>query len=606
MGREDKGALAGQHFGSYELVRLLGSGGMAEVYLARDRALDREVAVKVLLDELKDEKEFVRRFRDEERRVARLDHPHIIPIYTAGEHNGRLYMVMPVVPQSLRRRLEQQPPLTAEEAIRITQQLASALDAAHQVGLIHRDLKPENVLLDANGDALLTDFGIARTLSPDARDRRPSLVTLSNSGLPVGTPEYMSPEQLKGEPLDQRTDIYALGAILYEMLTGHLARSGETPYQVAAQTLNTPLTPPSEYNADLSLEVETVVMRAMAVDREDRYATSRQFAAALEEARVGRATRGRATSELNIPPLPTGVKRTIGTVGTRRGARLRGSSTLASHKVTRGAPASWERAASAGELGAGRWVRLPAWQGMMVRVNWRRWWWAVALAFLLTGIGGVGVTGMLAQSAGRATSTASTSARATAQVQATQASVARAAYATATSMTAATATAQQAIAAHATATAQAVLAAPTATQPPPTATPTPRLTLGSTPLLLAPSPQTYATTCASQELISNPSNANASWDWNNPPSSVTSQSGQWTITYAVNGSQPHGNKSPSDKMSPGQQDRVSVTATLTSGTATTCDQLPTFTIQMTDGYGHRYSIGVQGTAGGNHGNTNGG
>jgi len=225
------GELQGQQLGVFVLQSLLGSGGMAEVYRAFDPRLNRMVAVKVLPPILSADPNYVTRFRTEARRVAALNHPHIVPVYHYGEdlvkRQQLLYQVMPILRESLRDRLDREGTLPLAEAGRIVVEIASALEAAHEMGLVHRDVKPENILLDQKGKAMLTDFGIAREAM---FVRRPGVMqTLAATGLPVGTPEYMAPEQLRNGPVDQRADIYGLGAVLYELLTGVVPHDAETP-----------------------------------------------------------------------------------------------------------------------------------------------------------------------------------------------------------------------------------------------------------------------------------------------------------------------------------------------------------------------------------------
>jgi serine/threonine-protein kinase len=270
--------LIGQSLGAYRLRSVLGIGGMAAVYRALDPALEREVAVKVLPASLATDEEYVLRFRDEAKQVAALQHPHIVPIYAVGEERGHSYYVMPVLQGSLRDLLEQQGHLSADEAVRLMQQVASALGAAHELGLLHRDVKPGNILLDADGNALLTDFGIARRLAAQHSGDGP---TLAGTGLPVGTPQYMSPEQLRGEDLDQRTDVYALGAVLYESLTGVAPHVANSPFEVASLALSAPIVPPTRRNPQVWPELEQVMLKSLAREATNRYPDMQSFSAAL-------------------------------------------------------------------------------------------------------------------------------------------------------------------------------------------------------------------------------------------------------------------------------------------------------------------------------------
>lgn len=291
MGPANGGSLVGRKLGDYQLQTLLGAGGMAEVYRALEVPLNREVAVKVLPAALAADPNYVARFRTEARRVAQLRHPNIVEVYAfnGGEHGDLLYLVMPVLRESLRDKLDREGRLSIAESIRLVTEIASGLDVAHGIGLVHRDVKPENILLDRDGRALLTDFGIAREV-PFHRQGS-AAQTLAATGLPVGTPEYMAPEQLRGGSVDQRADIYALGAVLYELLTGRVPHEADTPYEVAALVLTEPVMPPSQRNDEISPEIEQVVMKALAKIPTQRYPDMRSFALALNAAaRIGRAT----------------------------------------------------------------------------------------------------------------------------------------------------------------------------------------------------------------------------------------------------------------------------------------------------------------------------
>jgi serine/threonine protein kinase len=278
-----QGTLVGERLGQYQLEGLLGAGGMAEVYRARNLGRDgpREVAVKVLPASLASDVGYVRRFREEADRVASLKHPSIVPVLDSNEQRGLLYLVMPLLKESLRDRLEREERLTPSEAVGIARQIASALAVAHDAGLIHRDVKPENILLDGKGQAMLTDFGIARQIAPR---RGGTLYTVSGSGLPVGTPEYMPPEQLRADHIDQRADIYALGAVLYELLTGTVPYPADTPYEVAALVFTAPLAPPSAYNREIPPQLEQVVVTALAKNPAERFQDARTFERALQTA----------------------------------------------------------------------------------------------------------------------------------------------------------------------------------------------------------------------------------------------------------------------------------------------------------------------------------
>ncbi len=284
QGAVRRGGLTGRRLGDYQLGDLLGVGGMAAVYRAYDGNLQREVAVKVLSGQLARDTTYVDHFRTEARRVAALSHPHLVPMYQAGEDEVEgqriLFLVMPLLSESLHDLLRREGRLPYAEAAWLTLQVAEGLEAAHRFGLVHRDVKPENILLDAEGQAMLGDFGVARDL------RALSLGDAHHTwtGMAVGTPEYMAPEQLRGEGVDQRADIYALGAVLYETLTGKLPFPGSSPYEIAAQALDGPLLPPSTLNPDISLSLDRVVLTAMARDPNERYPDMNTFMLALRRA----------------------------------------------------------------------------------------------------------------------------------------------------------------------------------------------------------------------------------------------------------------------------------------------------------------------------------
>jgi serine/threonine protein kinase len=254
---------------------------MAEIYRARDAVINREVAVKVLPLALAADPNYVERFRNEAQAVGALNHPNIVSVHHFGEQGPYLYLVMPLMKESLRDRLLRGVPLPVTEAVQITVQILSGLAAAHAQGVVHRDVKPENILLDDNGVAKLTDFGIARRLTIRRASGGP---TLAGTGLPVGTPQYMAPEQLRGDELDQRADIYALGSVLYEMLTGQPPHVADTPYEVASLVLTAPIAPPSSRNPAIWPELAHVMLKALDRKPADRYANAASFAEALQDA----------------------------------------------------------------------------------------------------------------------------------------------------------------------------------------------------------------------------------------------------------------------------------------------------------------------------------
>jgi serine/threonine protein kinase len=282
----ERPALAAALAGRYRIERELGRGGMATVYLARDLKHDRPVALKVLRPEIAailgaD------RFLREIAITARLDHPHILTLIDSGEAGGFLFYVVPYVRgESLRAKLAREKQLPLDEALRITQHLAAALDYAHRQGVIHRDVKPENILLH-EGEAMVSDFGIALAVIQGSGDR------LTETGVSVGTPEYMSPEQAAGDrQLDARSDVYSLGAVLYEMLAGEPPHTGPTVRAVIAKILTEPPTRLQVVRGGVPAAVDTAVAQALAKVPADRFASAAKFADALS-ATAGPISAGR-------------------------------------------------------------------------------------------------------------------------------------------------------------------------------------------------------------------------------------------------------------------------------------------------------------------------
>jgi tetratricopeptide (TPR) repeat protein len=267
----------------YTIDRELGRGGMAKVYLARDLKHDRSVALKVLHPELAATLGPERFFR-EIRFTARLDHPHILPVFDSGEAAGLLWYTMPYVKgESLRDRLRREVLLPVEDAIRIAREVADALDCAHQHGVIHRDIKPENILL-ARGHARVADFGVARALEAASAGH------LTETGLAVGTPAYMSPEQATAGPVDGRSDVYALGCVLYEMLAGEPPYTGPTAQAIMFKRLSDPVPSARRLREELPEELDAALRRALAKTPADRFATVAEFAQALAERGARRAS----------------------------------------------------------------------------------------------------------------------------------------------------------------------------------------------------------------------------------------------------------------------------------------------------------------------------
>ena len=266
--------LTGRQFGHYQIVAPLGEGGMAAVYKAYQPAMERYVAIKVLPRHMSKSDEFVTRFRREARMLAQLQHPHILPVFDYGEADGYPYIVMPFIISGTLAELLHKQRLPLAEVRRIMTQIGDALGYAHARGMIHRDIKPSNVLVDERGNCLLTDFGLARMAEASTK--------LTSSGDIMGTPAYMSPEQGAGSAIDRRSDIYSLGIILYEMVTGRVPYTAETPVAVVFKHIQDPLPSIHKFNPDLPESVELILLKALAKSPEDRYQTAEDFVQAVQ------------------------------------------------------------------------------------------------------------------------------------------------------------------------------------------------------------------------------------------------------------------------------------------------------------------------------------
>jgi serine/threonine protein kinase len=272
------GDMQARQLGSYELIRRLGEGGMARVYLARDVRLGREVAVKVLEPQLAERPGFRERFLREARVAASLDHPHIVPLYDFGESDKLLYLVMPYVSGGSLQDMLKRAPLLMGEVVAYGSQIADALDYAHRRKVIHRDVKPANMLLHADGRLMLSDFGLAKIL-----DR--SRPNVSRGHPDAGTPEYMAPEQIEGHT-DERSDVYALGVVLYLLLTGHLPFTGSTSGAVMDGHLYQLPSQPRQLNPEVTPAIQAVVLQALAKHPDDRFQRAGDLSAALLAALV--------------------------------------------------------------------------------------------------------------------------------------------------------------------------------------------------------------------------------------------------------------------------------------------------------------------------------
>jgi eukaryotic-like serine/threonine-protein kinase len=263
----------------YEVLRLLGTGGMAEVFEGRDRLLARRVAVKILLPQFARDPAFLARFRREAQAAASLSHPNIVGIFDSGAEGETHFIIMEYVDgRSLRDVLRDSGPLQPQRAAEIGGEVCAGLGAAHARGLVHRDIKPGNIMLTPDGTVKVMDFGIARAAASD---------TITQTQMVVGTAQYISPEQAQGLPIDFRSDLYSLGCCLYEMLTGQPPFTGATPVAIAYRHVRETPVPPRQLNPDVPAPLEAVVMKALAKNPANRYQTAAEVRADLGRARAG-------------------------------------------------------------------------------------------------------------------------------------------------------------------------------------------------------------------------------------------------------------------------------------------------------------------------------
>ncbi|MFO7572008.1 MAG: Stk1 family PASTA domain-containing Ser/Thr kinase [Gaiellaceae bacterium] len=299
----------------YRMVRKLGGGGMADVYLAEDQELGRRVAVKILHERYANDEQFVERFRREATHAAGLSHPNIVSIFDRGETNGSYFIVMEYVEgKTLKELVRSRGPCPPQVAIAYTRQILSALRYAHRHGVIHRDIKPHNVIVDPEGQVKVTDFGIARAGASQ----------MTEEGAIIGTAQYLSPEQARGAPVDQTSDLYSCGIVLFELLTGDPPFTGETPVEIAMKHLSETPRAPSELRPDVPRDLDLVTLRALAKEPADRYQSAAAMDADLETVAAGGHVPGdtaeAATVVLSggrVVDAPTGVTHVMrtGTTG---------------------------------------------------------------------------------------------------------------------------------------------------------------------------------------------------------------------------------------------------------------------------------------------------
>ena len=297
--------LIGKEVNGYEILRQVGQGGMATVFLARQRSMNRNVALKFLPNAFMNDAAYLQRFEREARIVAQLEHRNIVPVYDFGEYEDQPYIAMRYMPAGSVEELLAAGPIPFQRVLSIVEQVASALDYAHQHGILHRDLKPSNILLDDGGGVFITDFGIARILGEGGSN-------ITTQGV-VGTPSYMSPEQARGETLDGRSDVYALGVMLFELITGRRPFDSDTPYSIAVMHVTMQPPSPRDVNPSVTAGVESVILRALRKQPDERYATAGELARALRAAAdmPTTAPEGSGASERVAGPALPGPRPTL-------------------------------------------------------------------------------------------------------------------------------------------------------------------------------------------------------------------------------------------------------------------------------------------------------
>ena len=331
--------------GRYRIERKLGAGGMADVYLAEDQELGRRVAIKILNDRHAADDSFIERFRREAKNAAGLSHPNIVSIYDRGEAEGTYYIAMEYLDgRSLKELIVGRGPAPIKISIDYARQILAAVGFAHKHGIVHRDIKPHNVLVGPEGRLKVTDFGIARSGASQ----------MTEVGSIIGTAQYLSPEQARGAPVDQTSDLYSVGVVLYEMLTGQVPFTGDTPLEIAMKHLSEVPKPPSELRPEVPHDLDSVVLRALAKDPSERYQSAEEMDADLarvaEGLPVDPETETAATAVLSgsgvMAAAPTSVisraptqphDRTAGPDATRRLLRLRGPASAATARLAVGA-----------------------------------------------------------------------------------------------------------------------------------------------------------------------------------------------------------------------------------------------------------------------------
>ncbi len=294
--------LSGRTLGDFQVLRKIGQGGMGQVYLARQLSLKRQVALKILRDESTSNPVALQRFQAEAEAVARISHPNVVQVYAAGEHDGLRFMALEYVDgRNLREHLERKGPPELPVALAVLKQVAAALQCAAESNLVHRDIKPENILLTRKVEVKVTDFGLSRDYTPSHRP-----LSLTQSGMTLGTPLYMSPEQVQGHPTDHRSDLYSLGVTAYHLLSGSPPFKGATAFDVALQHVQKDPEPLVFFRPDLPNDLCTLVHRLMAKNPADRPQTAKDVIRDLQRIHKGLAVPPPVLSASAPLPFPSG------------------------------------------------------------------------------------------------------------------------------------------------------------------------------------------------------------------------------------------------------------------------------------------------------------
>src|SRR5882724_1367046 len=311
--------LVGRTIGHYKILERIGTGGMGEVYLATDMTAGRKAALKLLPERFTGDAERLKRFEQEARALVGLNHPNILTIYEIGEDDSTHYIASELIEgETLRQRL-MRGRMQLNEAVDVAIQVASALAAAHQTGVVHRDIKPENIMLRPDGYVKVLDFGIAKLAEQEVPATIPTeealLLVETNLGSILGTVRYMSPEQAYGAPVDKRTDIWSLGVVLYEMVTGHAPFIGETPKEVMTSILEKEPPPLTSYIAHTPAELQQIISKTLRKDRSERYQTANEMLQALKNLRHNLEFEGGLERSTSAPKLAAFIMLTAIVVG---------------------------------------------------------------------------------------------------------------------------------------------------------------------------------------------------------------------------------------------------------------------------------------------------